>query len=314
MIKRFFVLFIVLLSALALTGCRDESVTSEPAPVFDAERSYSYLTAQVAFGPRVPGSDAWKACRGYYYEFFDSLDVRVDSQVFSFFDPYSQTELPLVNVIASFPGRDADVPGIVLMAHWDCRPRADFAADVERQAQPIDGANDGASGVAVLMELAQALSHSRPPVNVDLVLADGEDWGKSGDLDYYMLGSKEFARSGIRGKYRFGVVVDMIGDADQQIYREAFSEQYNKDLNDMIWGVAARLGVATFVDSVKYRVHDDHLSLNAGGVPSVDLIDFDYPFWHTEFDTPDRCSPEALGNVGRVLTEILYHPELWPAS
>ena len=131
-------------------------------------------------------------------------------------------------------------------------------------------------------------------------------------MDYYLLGSRHFAQRGIRGKYRFGIVVDMIGDADQQIYREAYAERFSAPVTDMIWAVADTLGVTTFHDSVKHTILDDHLPLSAGGVPTTLIIDFEYPYWHTEFDTPDKCSPEALANVGRVLTEIVYRKSLWP--
>jgi Zn-dependent M28 family amino/carboxypeptidase len=243
---------------------------------------------------------------------FLQLAAWVDSQAFVFFDPYAQTEIPLVNVIAGFEGADRSAERIVLMAHYDCRPRTDYAADPRLRDKPIDGANDGASGVAVLMELGNLFVQQRPPVDVDLVLVDGEDWGRVGDSEHYLLGSREFARTDIRGRYRFGVVVDMVGDSSQDIYREGFSERYHPSLNDAVWQTAARLGIASFRDSVKHTVIDDHLSLFAAGVPAINIIDFDYAHWHTEFDTPDKCSAQALENVGKVLTEIIYNPTLWP--
>jgi len=302
---------VCLLAIVLAGGC--SPVDLKP-PEFDGERAYQYLCDQVKFGPRVPGSAAWRQCRGYYVNHFASLGLAVDSQVFSFRDPYSGDSIPLVNLIVSCPGVSESDEAIVLMAHYDCRPRTDFASDTSLLDQPIDGANDGASGVGVLMELARLMAASPPAVDVDLVLVDGEDWGRPRDLDYYMLGSREFARRGIRGKYSFGIVIDMIGDADQQIYREGYSDRFAPELNNMIWGMAAELGISTFIDSVKYHIHDDHLSLNTGGVPAVDLIDFDYPYWHTEFDTVDKCSPESLGNVGLLLTHILYRPSLWPRN
>lgn len=282
-------------------------------PAFMADRAYGYLLAQVDFGPRVPGSEASAQCRSYVYKYFSDLGLEVDSQAFLYFDPYSKRELRLVNVIASFKADPPQAsPGIVLMAHYDSRPRTDYASDANLKDQPIVGANDGASGVAVLMEMANMFAEVPPPTDVDLVIVDGEDWGKVGDHQHYVLGSREFVNRGVRGKYLFGIVVDMVGDADQQIYREVYSEHYNKELNDVVWDAAARLGVATFRDSVKYTILDDHLSLNTGGVPAIDIIDFDYPYWHTEFDTPDKCSGESLAEVGKVLAEVIYHPSLWP--
>lgn len=281
-------------------------------PVFNGQRAYDYLVKQVSFGPRVPGSIASQECRQFYYEHFDRLGLKVDSQAFTFFDPYSKSEIPMVNVVASYMlDTTPKNPGVVLMAHYDSRPRTDYTSDAALKNQPIAGANDGASGVAVLMEIANILASQPPLCNVDIVLVDGEDWGKVGDQKNYMLGSKEFARTGIREKYKFGFVIDMVGDKNQEIYREVLSEYYHKDLNDLVWSTAAELGIQTFYDSVKYTIQDDHLSLNAVGVPAIDIIDFDYPYWHTEFDTPDKCSAESLENVGKILTKIIYNPSIW---
>lgn len=308
MLNRF---ILILLVAVALAGC-GRDVTP---PEFDGDRAYDYLKAQVAFGPRVPGSEPWKECRQYLYDFFDSLGLEVDSQAFRFTDPYTGLDTPLVNIIVRYRGDASDKEAVLLLAHWDSRPRTDYHSDSTlRDSTPIDGANDGASGVAVLMELANLLAEKPPKTNVEMVLADGEDWGKEGDPEYYCLGSHHFAQQGIRDKYHFGIVIDMVGDRNQRFYREQISDRFNKPINDMIWGTARDLGITTFGDTVLHRVTDDHMPLNVGGVPTVDIIDFNYPYWHTEKDTPDKCSAESLDNVGRVLAEILYRPSLWPTK
>jgi len=289
-------------------GCADVATP----PEFDGPRAFSYLEAQVARGPRVPGSEAWGACRNYYYEHFRDCGFALDSNSFSFFDPYSRTEIPLVNVIARFEGDPSDNRAVLLAAHYDTRPRTDYASDSALLEQPITGANDGASGVAVLMELANLVREKKPGCNLTILLTDGEDWGKSGDYEYYLMGAREFARGDVRDRYHFGIVVDMVGDRVQQIYREAYSNEYFLPVNDMVWNTAAELGVTTFYDTVRHTVLDDHLELAAGGIPTVDIIDFDYPFWHTEFDTSDKCSAEALANVGRVVTHIIYNKSIWP--
>lgn len=281
-------------------------------PVYDGSRAYTYLQQQTSFGPRVPGTIAASQCLDFMIRHFRTLSQKVDTQSFTFRDPYSSRSIPLVNVIARFQGLEAGTDPILLIAHWDSRPRTDFPTDQARSDEPILGANDGASGVAVLMELANLFSARPPACDIVILLVDGEDWGKSGDLDFYLLGSKHFASRDIRGRYRFGIVVDMIGDKDQQIYREEFSNEYYLPLNNMIWNAARELGIATFHDSVKHTVTDDHLPISAAGVPTVDIIDFDYPYWHTDQDTPDKCSAEALSNVGRVLAEIAYNRNLWP--
>lgn len=293
-------------------SCSDER---QVVPEFNGDRAYGYLIRQVEFGPRVPGTQASADCRAYYYGFFRALEVQVDSQAFVYFDRYSQKNIPMVNVIARCSSRTQNGErAVVLMAHYDCRPRADHARDPALRDQPIDGANDGASGVAILMEMANMFSAHPPPRPVDIVLVDGEDWGEEGDHSAYMIGSREFARGDIRSRYEFGIVVDLVGDSQQQLYREGFSERYARELNDVVWDAAARLKVNTFVDSIKHSVMDDHLSLNAAGVKAVDIIDFDYPYWHTELDTPDKCSARSLANVGQVIAEIIYNPSLWPEN
>jgi Zn-dependent M28 family amino/carboxypeptidase len=239
--------------------------------------------------------------------------MKIDSQHFLYLDPYTTTQIEMVNVLVSFTSSsNLNEKKILLLAHYDSRPRAENALDSSRINQPIDGANDGASGVAVLMEIANILSKKAPSIDVDFVFVDGEDWGKVGDNENYLLGSKEYARQSIRDKYRFGIVIDMIGDSQQQIYREASSELFAKDINNMIFSTAKKLNIQTFIDSVKYAITDDHLSLNVAGIPSAVIIDFDYEYWHTEYDTPDKCSAQSLENVGKLLLEIIYNESLWP--
>lgn len=300
-----------LLAVCVLTvGCGGGTITP---PTFDPARAFSYLEKQVAFGPRVPGSEASRACRAMMADHFRNIGLPVDSQPFDFFDPYSQAHIPMVNLRARLHVSDK-AETILLVAHYDSRPRTDHPSNPALADQPIAGANDGASGVAVLMELASLCQERAPAVNVDFLMVDGEDWGKSGDPDLYCLGSKRFAAQGIRGQYRFAIVVDMVGDRDQRIYREGYTDLYHRSINDLIWHTARDLGIATFADSVKQAIIDDHLSFTAGGVLSTVIIDFDYPYWHTDRDTPDKCSGESLANVGRVLAHIIYNPQIWPKS
>jgi Zn-dependent M28 family amino/carboxypeptidase len=281
-------------------------------PVFNGERAFEYLEQQVSFGPRVPGSEASSLCRSYFVNFFEKNNLVIDSQKFIYPDPYSGKNIEMVNIIGRiYPEVDPE-DHILLMAHYDSRPMSDNSTDTLVRNNPIDGANDGASGAAVLMELSNLFYDTKPPCGIDLVLVDGEDWGKAGDLENYLLGSREFARKGIREKYRFGIVIDMVGEKDQQLYREGYSEKFHKPLNDLVWKTAAELGIDAFKDSVKYIVIDDHLPLQSAGVSAIDIIDLDYPQWHTENDTPDKCSPLSLANVGRVLAKIIYNPSQWP--
>ncbi|HEX2897851.1 MAG TPA: M28 family peptidase [candidate division Zixibacteria bacterium] len=305
----FFRVCILSLSGSVISSCSEEV---KSIPEFNPPRAFEYLMKQVEFGPRVPGTEAWKNCRAYYVEHFKSLGLKVDSQAFEFLDPFSARQIPLVNVIAKIEGESSKELGILLMAHYDSRPRTDFPSNPEMANQPISGANDGASGAAVLMEMANHLSQNKPPYNIELVLVDGEDWGETGDNDYYLLGSREFARGGIRNKYQFAIVIDLVGDSDQQIYREVFSQDFHPELNNLVWNTARELGVTTFIDSTVHMVLDDHASLATSGVPAIDIIDFDYKYWHTDSDLVGKCSAQSLGNVGKVLLHICYNPSIWP--
>jgi hypothetical protein len=276
-------------------------------PDFDGHRAFGYIEKQVSFGPRVPGSENSRNCLEYFIRFFDSLGVRNDTMQFMHNDKTTGKPINMVNVIATFDGIKQDSEErYILAAHYDSRPRAEYDPDPAKRDLWIDGANDGASGVAVLMELAGLLTVQKPRVGFDIVLLDGEDFGRPGDLDEYFLGAKDLILRDIKGKYKGAIVVDMVGDKDLQIFKEEYSYKYSSELTDQVWQTAREMGESVFVDSVKHAIHDDHLSFMTIKLPSVVIIDFDYKYWHTMDDTPDKCSPESLASVGRVLTNLIY--------
>lgn len=276
-------------------------------PQFDGERAFSYIEKQVSFGPRVPGSENSAACRGYFESFFTGLGYEVDSMVFIHNDKTTGKPVRMVNQIVRVDGSGGPgAPRYLLAAHYDSRPRAEYDPDSTRREEWIDGANDGASGVAVLMELANLFAEQRPRVNIDLALLDGEDFGQPHDLSEYFLGAREMVKLDFKDKYKFALVIDMIGDKDLRIYREGYSDRYSTKINDLFWKAAAELGESVFVDSVKYDIHDDHLSFMTYKLPSAVIIDFDYDYWHTTHDTPDKCSPQSLQSVGRVVATVMY--------
>lgn len=282
-------------------------------PEFDGDRAMAKLELQAAYGPRVPGTEAWRVCQKMIIKSLSGSGLGVDSQLFDYDDPYSDQILPLKNLIGSYRGAGDDTP-ILMVAHYDSRPRTDYHSDPARVNDSLVGANDGASGVAVLLELARMVGTDQPEVNVDFLFVDCEDWGKPGDSDNYLIGSRYFAShdGNIRGQYRFAIILDMVGSKTGKFYREGYSEQFNPELNDMVWSAAAQLEVSNFVDSLKQGILDDHMSINVGGVPAIDIIDLDYRYWHTEQDLADKCSAETLKNVGRVMAYILYNESLWP--
>ena len=279
--------------------------SSSPSPEFDGQRAFASLLDQCRFGPRYPGSVGHQKARKYFLDKLSEHTNFVKVQNFVHSDPEEGIELKLSNIIASFHPKKAK--RVLLCAHWDTRPFADHDPDTALRAEPILGANDGASGVAVLLEIARVLSRNEPLWGVDIVLFDGEDGGRAGDLEGFCLGSKHFARN--KGDYQpeFGILVDMIGDRELILYKEAYSARYAEELTESVWSKAKEMGLLCFEDSVKYAVYDDHVPLLGAGIPVVDLIDFDYPYWHTTFDTPDKCSPESLQKIGDLLLHILYH-------
>ncbi len=214
----------------------------------------------------------------------------------------TKQELTLYNVIAEI---NVGAPKtILLLAHWDTRPTADQDPDPSKRKQPILGANDGASGVAVLLELMRVFKEKPPPVNVTFLFTDGEDLGPS--VDEMFLGASHFAQNAPRKKYAFGILLDMVGDKNLVIEKEAYSVFYAKDVVERFWKHAHSIGLGKyFPDRVGTWISDDHLPLNQVGIPTIDLIDFDYPAWHTTNDTPEQCSAGSLAVVGRAVESFL---------
>ncbi|GIX08184.1 MAG: hypothetical protein KatS3mg115_2587 [Candidatus Poribacteria bacterium] len=269
-------------------------------PRADGRQAMEHLERQVALGPRVPGTDSHRRALDYFLSVLKPLANEVSVQ--RFVHRSGGQEVPMANLIARFG--DGGAP-VLLCAHWDTRPRADQEKDPQRAVRPIPGANDGASGVAVLLEVARHLAQTPPPVPVWIVLFDGEDWGETPAEMF--LGSRHFAQTlPAEGRPRYGILLDMVGDADLRIPIEPHSYQAAPELIERIWRTAEALGVRAFVREFGPPVLDDHLPLIAAGVPTVNLIDFDYPYWHTLEDTPERCSPESLEAVGNVVLSFLY--------
>ncbi len=281
-------------------------------PEFDGERGFADLEKQVAFGPRVPGSEAHAACAKWLVDELGRHADRVVVQSFEHKDKYSGEMIPMKNIVASFNNKPR-IKRIMLAAHWDSRPRADQDR-LENQHKAIPGANDGASGVAVLLEIARALKKQPLSFGVDIVLFDGEDYGREGELDEYFLGARYFARN--LGKYRpyYGILLDMVGDANLFLPVEYNSAKSAPWVVNKVWDTAARLGYTVFEKRIGPAVSDDHIPMIEAGIPFINIIDFAYPdqshaYWHTMQDTPDKCSPQSLKTVGQVLLHVLYEEE-----
>jgi len=289
-----------LLSMLIIVGpaCRPGAVET---PAFDEQRAFSHLEAQVAFGPRVPGSDAHDRAREWIAGSFRKYTPHVSLQTFT--GVFGGSEASMQNILCSFAPEKGD--RVLLCAHWDSRHHADRDPDPSKHTLPVPGANDGASGVAVLLEIAAAFAAEPPPVGVDIVLFDGEDGGEYSNNDTWLLGSRHFARV-MPPAYqpRYAVLLDMIGDRNLGLTSDQLSMNAAPSLWARIKNLCGAEGIS--ISSEPMGIVDDHVPLIERGIPAVDLIDFDYDSWHTTADTPDKCSAESLGKIGRVVLTLVY--------
>ena len=292
----------LLLPALVLLGCvvDDRTADAQALPTFNGELAMLALERQGSIGPRVPGTEAHLETRDYLVEQLSLFADSVDLQSFSIMD--DGREIAMHNIVATFG--DATESPVLLCAHWDTRPFADKDPNPDNRDTPIPGANDGASGVAVLIELARVFDIVAPPVPLVIVLFDGEDWGKTTAGMFH--GSRYYARNITPARPRYAILLDMIGDADLSIPLEPTSVRAAPDLVRDVWATAADMGVTQFSQRVGPTISDDHVLLIKAGIPAIDLIDFSYPPWHTLEDTPDKCSAESLEAVGSVIARYIY--------
>ena len=298
-----------LLLALLVAAAGETACASNPRFEVDGARALGRVVRQVEAGPRIPGTPGHAAVRDWIAEELRRLGARVERQ--SFTDSVLGRPLPLVNVIGHFGGRGA--PGerrIILCAHYDTRPWCDQDPDSARQRDPLPGANDGGSGVAVLLEVAELMARRAPPVAVDLVFFDGEDQGRAGHPEEYLLGSSGYARRLGEAKPTVAFVFDMVGDRDLSIHPEARSAEEVSNMVDMVLAGARATGARGFFGAPRHRITDDHVPLLEAGVPAVDIIDFDYPAWHTHLDRPDQVSAASLAEVARVAAWLVYYGPL----
>lgn len=276
-------------------------------PEFSAESAFELLKQQVAFGPRAPGLPGHAAQLEWMTEL---LRQQADTVILqNFTHDAGGIEIDLTNVFARFR---PDLPDrVLLLAHWDTRPTADAESDPDMREQPILGANDGASGVAVLLELARIMSQEPPPIGVDLLFTDGEDYGPFSSNMY--LGAKHFAANLPAGYAPYyGILLDMIGDQDPEYPIEGNSQSHAPEVVERVWSVAEQLGHgALFQRRNRGAISDDHVPLNRAGIHTIDIIDFEYGpgnmYWHTLDDVVENTSPQGLAAVGEVLTTLIYN-------
>lgn len=289
-------------------------IRDQPRPTFVAENALQLARQQVGFGPRIPGTAPHDSTRAWIVQSLRARGARVIEQPVTVTHPGEPgVVLRGTNIFASYDTTASR--RILLAAHWDTRAVADEDPNPANRSKPVPGANDGASGVAVLLEMARLLGEMPPPVGVDLAFFDLED---AGEPDFatdstalpYALGSAAFVRANPGYRPAFGVLLDMVGDQTLVLPREGYSMQAAPDVVDRVWEAARRVGADAFVDETGPPIFDDHIPFLQAGIPMIDVIQTPFPdTWHTVADTPDRLSSSALGQVGRTLVELIWGME-----
>jgi glutaminyl-peptide cyclotransferase len=288
------------LVAIALNSC---GKTPE-ASAFDGKRAYDWVQRQVAFGPRAPGTAAHDSCFAMLVAALRQNADVVETDSFSYESPELGKKVRLMNALARF--RPKETRRILIAAHWDTRPWADRDPDSTRRSQPILGANDGGSGVGILMELAERMKRHAPGIGVDLALFDGEDLGTETNPSGFFRGSKRYLEwRASEPAPLFVIVVDMVGRKDAAFYWEGNSYNRASNIVLLVWDRARNLGLRQFRNGVKFTIADDHLPFLEADIPAIDVIQFDFPEWHTHKDDLSIIDPSTLEAVGRVLLNLV---------
>lgn len=306
-----------------LFGCNPNRRTPavvelKAAPQFNDDSAYSYLQQQLAFGPRIPGTNGHQACGDYLVNRLSSYGFVVSDKADSIL-VYTGYEQVMRNIEASLNPESTD--RVLLCAHWDSRPVAD--QDDSDKDKPIDGANDNASGVAVLMEMARLMAKEKPEIGVDIVLFDVEDQGRLASEKYddpydhgYCRGSWYWSRQADSSKYRYGILLDMVGAKDAIFTLDAISMDYAPDVVYKVWDMGTQLGFGKhFQYNRTWEIMDDHANVNQiAHIPTIDIIQHDAstsnnfaPYWHTHDDNIDLIDKATLKAVGQTLTQVVYN-------
>src|SRR6266850_1175254 len=295
---------LVLAAVIWQFGCQKQVRQPTRPPGFDQERAYSLLKEICSIGPRNHGSETKLKAEKWIQEKLREAGAEVSVHEFTYASRDSGVAESFRNITGHI--RPAEKRRVMVGTHYDTRSWADRDPHKELRSIPIVGANDGASGVAVMLEMARAWKYDPPPVGIDLIFFDGEEFGKEGRLEDYLAGSKAFVRDHPEFKPEWGVVLDMVGDSNLRIGKERSSAARACKAVRKIWGAAERVGSTAFVDGFQRHIYDDQSAFIARGIPVALVIDYEYPWYHTTEDLPDKCSAESLGQVGRTIMEAIY--------
>ncbi len=298
------------ISACVSVAGSSQSTPAKAALSFDQTKAWEHLVKQCGFGPRFPGSAAHVKCRDFLFAEMKKHVSNVRLQELAHKWSRDGKTYTMWNVLGDQNWADAKVR-VVVLAHWDTRPTADMESSPADRAKPIVGANDGASGVAVLLVLMRVMKERAPKdLGILYLLTDGEDLGP--ELQEMFLGAVHFAKNPGKPKPDYGILLDMIGDKDLSIPMEPNSDYYAQPLLRAFYRHVGTLGLrSTFPQAFGPIIADDHIALNESGIPTIDLIDFSYEPWHTLADTQDKCSADSLGKVGRALESWLSQSPPW---
>jgi Zn-dependent M28 family amino/carboxypeptidase len=322
MIRKISLLIIIVMTFSCRQEAKTTATTDVPVsvPAFSADSAYLFIAQQVDFGPRVPNTPAHEACADFLVARLQSFGATVTEQKVKL-TAFNGDVLDANNIIASFNA--AESQRILLFAHWDTRPWSDHDPDPKNYYKPVLGANDGGSGVGVLLEIARQIGLQSPRLGVDIIFFDAEDYGapedyKGNAVDSWCLGSQYWARNPHVNPYRprFGILLDMVGAGDAKFYREQISDYYARNIVDKVWNTAANLGFEKFfINKPGGAVTDDHLYVNQiAGIPSVNIIQYDPrspngfgDYWHTTNDDMRNIDKETLFAVGTTVMQVIYN-------
>jgi len=273
---------------------------------FNSSRAYNYVLEQCEFGPRHPGSEGHKKCKDFLFNKLSKYCHKSILDEHIIVDPLTLDSVKIYNI---FGRVNPNIKKrILLIAHWDTRRFADKDLNIKNHKKPVLGANDGASGVAVILTiLEQFYKNSINNIGIDILLADAEDMGRYGEPETWAIGSRLFSQNYPKPLPEFGICVDMVADKELEIKMEKYSYQMAPQLMNHIWNLSHIMGYDAFKWEIGPAIIDDHLSFSMETkVPSIDLIDLDYTYWHTIYDIPENISQYSLEVVGNVLMNFLY--------
>ena len=295
---------LVLVALVLQIGCLRQTLSPTRPPSFDQEHAYTLLKDLCSIGPRNHGSESKLKAEKWIQGQLSGAGAQVSVHEFTYQGKESQSSETFRNIIGRI--RPSEQRRVMVGTHYDTRSWADRDPRMELRSTPIIGANDGASGVAVMLEMARAWKADPPPVGVDLIFFDGEEFGRKNDIEDHLVGSNAWVRDHPEYKPEWGVVLDMVGDASLRIPKERLSAARACKAVQRIWQAAGRVGSSGFDDGFYRHIWDDNLAFIDRGIPVALIIDPQYRWFHTTEDLPDKCSAQSLGQVGRAVMDAIY--------